>query len=295
MLFLKSPLNVRDLAFSHCGRWLAVGTLSDGVRVWDVTNPTEKPVALEEGDFAAYLAFRRDGSLFYTNSSRCSRLFDPVTHKLHALGGTRSQYFVVSPDGERIVRTAEHVPLHVWTVRDTGTPVLKKVKCPGYSIAHAAFAPDSALFAVYENHLRRETESRFVVRETATNKIVGAVTIDPRDPNAFVLTPGGTHIVASSHSTTNLLCWSFAEPKRPPRTAPNPNRKYFDAIAAHPSGVVLTADTAGVVRVWSVPDLEPYRTYEWKTGKLFKLAVSHDGTRVAAGGEQAKIVVWDWD
>ena len=49
------------------------------------------------------------------------------------------------------------------------------------------------------------------------------------------------------------------------------------------------------MRLWSVPELVPYRAFEWKTGKLYALAVSHDGTRVAAGGEQAKVIVWDWD
>ena len=293
MLILKSPRDVRDLAFSHCGRWLAAGTLRDGVRVWDTTNPTAKPFGLEEGEDAAYLAFRRDGLLLYTNTSRRSRLFDPVTRTLRALGGTRTLYFVVSPDGERFVRTAEYVPLHIWTVRGTRTPVLKRVECPGFSIADAAFTPNGALFVVFENHRGEDAQSRFVIRNSATCKTVASVPIGKRHALPFVLTSGATHIVGFEDA--RLVCWTVAEPDRPPRTAPNPNRKDFAAIAAHPQGPVLTADSSGAVRVWSVPDLEPYRAYEWKTGKLFKLAVSHDGNRVAAGGAQAKVTVWDWD
>lgn len=294
MLILKSPKHVRDLAFSHCGRWLAAGHFATGgARVWDMTNPTAKPFGPVEEHYTSGLAFRRDGSLFYCTPAGRSYLFDLATRECRKLGGTRPNRFVVSPDGERIVRTSARVPLRIWTIRGAGTPVPATVKCPGYSIFGAAFTPDGTAFAVYENHIRRDTQSQFVVRETATNKIVGAVPIGPLGAAEFVLTSGGAHIVAPAAAELN--CWSFAEPKQPPRTVPNPNRKYFTALTAHPHGPVITADTSGTVRLWSVPDLTPYRTFEWKTGKLWALAVSHDGTRVAAGGDQAKVTVWDWD
>ncbi|QJW97470.1 WD40 repeat domain-containing protein [Frigoriglobus tundricola] len=66
-------------------------------------------------------------------------------------------------------------------------------------------------------------------------------------------------------------------------------------IAVHPRGPVACARTNGTVTLGDADTREPFRTLDWKAGKLVSVAFAPDGALGAAGTEDGKIIVWDVD
>ena len=84
------------------------------------------------------------------------------------------------------------------------------------------------------------------------------------------------------------------------------HRALVTEVAFSPDGRTLaTASRDGTVKFWNVSDFAdaPRRmrrraalaTFDWSLGKIYSLAFAPDATRIAAGGDGGKIVVWDLD
>src|SRR5262245_23095859 len=289
---------VQELAFSHCGRWLAASGYRGGLHVWDTANPTAKPRQPNTGrsQAAHSLAFRADGRLFYSVPYGLSYLFDPVTNQRRALGKQRLGHIVPSPDGQRFVRAYVLSSLRTWTIRDIGSPVAElSVKCPGAQILTAAFAPNGTTFATLErSHDAHYNASLTVtVRELSTGKPICSVPCPGVSMHRIAFSNDGTHLLARGWATR--ACWSIAEPNKPPRKATNPSRKHFLSMAVHPTGPLLTVANDRLVQVWDMPALTTDRSITWNIGKLYAVAVSPDGSRAAVGSHTGKVLVWDWD
>jgi WD40 repeat protein len=287
---------VRELAFSHCGRWLAACG-DGGLHVWDTANPTAEAekVPPERVPGVNTLVVLNTGSWFLRTGLRWN-LYDPAAKKLTALGPSRARGIVPSPDGKRFVRVDEHAPLRTWTLGPEGKPVAESTVEIGVRyVKMAAFSPDCATFATSEVLLGVQP------LQTPMLTLRAADTAEPIRGllGTFLNTPqmsfskDGAHLLA--WSAGSLACWTVAEPEKPPRKAQNPTRKHFVSMAVHPSGPLLTVDNDRLVRVWDVPTLKPYREIKWDLGKLHAVAVSPDGARAAVGSHTGKVLVWDWD
>ena len=260
---------VQELAFSHCGRWLAAGGYAGGLHVWDTTNPTKKPRRPEsDGGFGAHaLAFRPDGRLFFRDGQRRWRLYDPVRGSQTDLGAPDVAYIVVSPDGGRVAQIHAGASFRVWTIPDTGALArARSAKTAGAFVGALAFAPDGTTLATVELH-RNQTDTdawRTVELRAAKNGRSLRTLPCPAAPERLAFS-GAEYLVG--RSAASLACWTVAEPEKAPRKRANPDRKHLVAMAVHPSGYVLTTDNDRLVRVWSVPDLTPLRALHWKGGK----------------------------
>ena len=65
-------------------------------------------------------------------------------------------------------------------------------------------------------------------------------------------------------------------------------------IEALSSGRVATASADTTVGVWRLPDLRPLRRLEGHTGFVHALASNADATRLASGGADRSVQIWDW-
>jgi WD40 repeat protein len=286
---------VEELAFSHCGRWLAAAGYTGGLHVWDTAAPTAPPQHPEDPDSvrAGSLVFRTDGRVFV--NGRLSRwfLYDPTSRALTAVGRSRTGWAVPSPDGLRVIRTNEPAPLRTYTFgpRDALVPgATVRDKRVGF-FQTCAFAPDGATFAVSEHRIRGPCG--LTIRAAETAKPVRE--LKAAFPNAFqmVFSTDGAYLIA--RAPARLACWTLAEPDAAPWLVANSSRKHFVGMAVHPTGALLTVDTERLVRVWAVPALTTDRSITWNIGKLLAIAVSPDGTRAAVGGHTGRVLVWDWD
>lgn len=289
---------VRELAFSHCGRWLAAGGPDGGLHVWDTANPTD-PAAQplpERVRAVNTLVARTDGAWFFRDPGGRWCLFNPATNSLTVLGPSRARGVVPSPDGRRAVRVDEHAPLRTWAFGADGKPVPEStVRCRPTYFKTAAFAPDCATFATAEVLIGGKPLQipALTLRAADTGEPVRALKGTFLNTPQMAFSRDGAHLLA--WSAGSLACWAVAEPDAAPRKAVNPTRKHFVSMAVHPAGPVLTVDNDRLVRVWDVPALAPSRTIEWNIGKLYAVAVSPDGTRAAVGSHTGRVLVWDWD
>jgi WD40 repeat protein len=289
---------VQELAFSHCGRWLAAAGSTGGLHVWDTVDPTAKPQnpAIPGGIRPGSLIFRTDGRVFVNTYSCQWFLYDPVARARTDIGGTRTSFVVPSPDGRRVVRVGEPTPLRTWVLGANDKPGAgATVQRTGWRIATACFAPDCATFATAEATLPGPSlpAPGLTIRAADTAKPICALKGTFVCPLQMAFSRDGAHILECS--SASLACWTVAEPDRAPRKAVNPSRKFFVSMAVHPSGPLLTVDNDRLVRVWSVPELTPFRAIAWDIGKLYAVVVSPDGARAAVGSHTGKVLVWDWD
>jgi WD40 repeat protein len=76
----------------------------------------------------------------------------------------------------------------------------------------------------------------------------------------------------------------------------NDSRKDFTGLAFHPSGRFLAATSNdNTVKLYDVQTWKLAHAFDWEIGRLRSVAFSPDGTLAAAGGDNGKIVVWDFD
>jgi WD40 repeat protein len=301
---LKGRRNrVSGLVFSHCGRWIAACGYSGGVHVWDTTNPAEKPrVALDENPWTHGLAFRPDGRLFFIQSSysHATRwcLLDPATGELTDVPSPPTQNVVPAPDGRRVIGVGVD-SFNTWTVPDSGPPVPEASGVDrGTNINTVACSVDGATLVTAEHRpVKTGTWRRplmIAVRDAATGKLIRDIAELPTVvPSQLALSKDGTRVFVCG--TASVSFWSLTDPKPKPRKAGNPTRRHLLWMTVHPYGPVLTVDNERAVRVWEVPALTCERTIEWKIGKLYAVAVSPDGSRVAVGSHTGRVLVWDWD
>jgi WD domain, G-beta repeat len=94
----------------------------------------------------------------------------------------------------------------------------------------------------------------------------------------------------------SLVVWSAADDR--PRLAElkNDGRKFFTALAFHPSGRYLAATSNdATVKLYDTTTWELARTFTWDIGRMRSIAFSPDGTLAAAGSATGRIIVWDLD
>ncbi len=95
--------------------------------------------------------------------------------------------------------------------------------------------------------------------------------------------------------TVFLERWDITKAQRS-HQIPALGRAYFRAMAVHPAGrVVVTASGDGQIRYWDMTDLSLKRLHKSGIGNLHSVAISSDGTMLAAGGEKGQVVVWDFE
>lgn len=67
-------------------------------------------------------------------------------------------------------------------------------------------------------------------------------------------------------------------------------------VAMHPSGKwILVASSSTEVSVWDTTTWKCVKNYDWGIGLAHSVAISPDGALAAAGTEEGRVAVWDWD
>jgi WD40 repeat protein len=287
---------VEELAFSHCGRWLAAAGYTGGLHVWDTADPTAPPQHPKDPDSvcAGPLVFRADGRALVKDESHWF-LYDPTSQVLTTICRSQQLGLVPSPDGRRFIRTYGAPPLRTYTFGPDDKLVPEAVvrdKKVRYFWA-IAFAPDGATFAISEERIGSGAPSGLTLRAAETAKPIRELKSAFGHTYQMAFSNDGAYLIA--RSAARLACWTLAEPDAAPRLVTNSSRKHFVATAVHPDGPLLTVDNDRLVRVWTVPALTTHRSITWNIGKLLAVAVSPDGTRAAVGSATGKVLVWDWD
>jgi len=156
---------------------------------------------------------------------------------------------------------------------------------------------DSFLTLVWrtEGRTRSDCEYLFVVRDVQT----GAVRSEVRCPADVAfdepVQSADARLIAS-RGNARFTVLRVEDLGADPVLVRNDSRRQFTGLAFHPSGRYLAATSNdATVKLYDTSSWQMAHAFDWGVGRLRSVAFSPDGTLAAAGGDNGKVVVWDFD
>jgi len=311
LLEVRHQGEVVSVAFSPDGKTLAAGSGHNGVFLWDAT--TGKLLRRIEGrSVGDNLAFSHDGRLLAVvrnwqqdQEGNIVQLFDPATGKVVrriAGHGKLVRAVAFSPDGKHLATNSEDKTARVWEVA-TGKELrrFQTSAGPGHVVA---FSPDGKVLAFDDGYSVRLVDP---VRGKGLFQLIGHRDVDYGSGsssgylNDIAFSADGTRLVSASCDHTARI-WDVRRGMT--RQVLRGHRHFVNAAAFTPGGLtVLTAGEDGTVRVWDtatgkqVKEVPAHVLGPRKDGDtrrdVFAVVVSPDGKRVATGGRDGFVRVWE--
>jgi WD40 repeat protein/serine/threonine protein kinase len=249
--------NIRSIAFSSDGLLIATGSMDETVKVWDVNQKRERHTLRGHTARVNAVAFHPDSDLIASASDdRTVRLWDSRTGLalLVIRPGTESVLSVAfSPDGETLACAHDIVCLY----KLTGLRERKRYRGHPHEIYGVAFSP-------VEPHL-----------------VVSGVS--NHDMNAFDVMKG-----------TRIRRWRGDMEGVAPLAslAVSPVGRIVATGSGNYSGIGrLNPDFS--VRLWRIDDGSRIGALEGHNEPVEALAYNTDGTRLASGAKDGRLIVWE--
>ena len=278
---------IRSICFAPDGRFLASGSASGTVKVWDVTTGKAR---LFPGhiDPVTAVCFSSDGKWLASSSrDQTIRLWDVGSgQEIRTFRGHSDTVWDVcfSPDGKALVSASEDSTIKIWNIQ-TGA-VEHTLRGHTLPVRGVCFSPDGKFLAsASEDQTVKVWNARtFEVLDTIERHSSKAIRVCwSRDGKWLAsLDQGGT-----------VHLWNALERKAysPPGA---PLKGKCGQLCFSPEGkrLALACDN-GTVQLWEFQSDHAPRILEGFSSKVLSVAFSRDGERLAAGAENGGIAVWD--
>ena len=276
----------RSVRFDPTGAMLAVA--SQDLELWDVAELRLHGSLRPPAPYIRRAVFDRSGSLLaYADSAGSVNVVDGSTlEELHVLAGAPSaNWLEFSPDGAVLAAANEDGSIQLWSA-GAGFGRLATLQGHSSSIRCIAFAPDSNLLvSAGEDRALRiwDLGTRLVLRTIRgyANGIRG------------VAWNGASGDIAAACEDGAVRLWRGLDADAPPAGRLEAHLKTVEAVAFDDDlGMVASASDDGTARLWNLASgrstvLQGHRSWVWC------VAFDAAGRRLATGGRDRRIVVWD--
>jgi WD40 repeat protein len=284
---------VRTVAFSPDGKWLASGSRDGTIILWDVAARRRMGSSIQvEGGRVNSLAFSPDGRWLASGSnSGAVELWDAATGQRldqSPEGHADAVWSVAfSPDGRLLASGSEDNAIRLWDV-DTGQPVGQPLEGHTDFVYSVAFSPDGRVLA------SAGADNAIRLWDVATGQPVGQPLEGHTDWIWSVAFSPDGQLIASGSADNTLRLWDArtGEPLGDPLVG---HSNWVRSVAFSPDGQTLvSASVDGTVRAWDVATAQPTGiVLAGQTGEVWSVAFNSDGHTLATAGTSNKVVLWD--
>jgi predicted dehydrogenase len=286
-----------SVAFSPDGKTLAIGTY-EIVQLVDVAAAKATETIRVQSGFTRGVAWSPDGTLLATGSYKAVQIWKAADRSPVRSMKTRGYANDVkfSPDGSLLVAAVENGTVMGWAVAD-GSEKLN-LKGPGDPTTAVAFSPDGSLIAAAFGDETRLTRAGAVrVWKTADSSPAASPEIMPEKCATDVAfsTDGLTLLVADMNEHVTLYDVStgtakgfFGKHGRP-----------VNSVVPLKDGLKVLSGAGGRfkdgnnVKLWTITEGEELAEIEHHTGKVTRIAVSPDESRLATVSFDKTAALWD--
>jgi len=283
---------VYRLAISPDSRFVAAGGRKE-LHVWDLHDPDAKPTRHAERSNS--LQFFDDGRLFSASHAGW-RLHDPVGGRVVHWARTGDGYTweAVSPCGQLVLQP-EDDGLCCWRVGEDSLGLQRELvwSLPRETLSGGGvFSPDAECFAHFCMTVTPFWAS-WVVHRVSDGKRLAQLETRHR-LGAWEFTPDGGTLLARVQS--RLYAWDARAGGAGRLAVRHPTGRHFRSVAVHPGGATLAGITGdNGVSLFDLASGDLLRTYDWRVGRLDRVAFTPDGTRCVVAGSSGKVLLFDVD
>jgi tricorn protease-like protein len=283
---------VASLKFSPDGKLLAVGGYQV-VRLFD--SATGKPVATLSGhaDYVRSIAFSPDGKMLAAAGGPPQRggeikIWDVETRQpLKTLNGHKDCIYSVawSPDGKLLASGSYDKMVKLWDAV-TGQE-LKNLQDHIDAVFAVAFSPDG-------KHLASGSQDRSVkIWDIASGQRLYTLSDASDGLTGIAYSPSGKQIAAAGYDKT-IYVWEVGDSEGKLVRSLIADEDSILSLAWTPDAkTLITSSSDGSIRFRNAVTLDPIRVIDHQSEWVEALAVSPDGTRLAAGRFNGTLSLYD--
>jgi dipeptidyl aminopeptidase/acylaminoacyl peptidase len=283
---------VASLKFSPDGKLLAVGGYQE-VRLFD--SATGKPVATLSGhaDYVRSIAFSPDSKMLAAAGGPPQRggeikIWDVETRQpLKTLNGHKDCIYSVawSPDGKLLASGSYDKMVKLWDAA-TGQEV-KNLQDHIDAVFAVAFSPDG-------KHLASGSQDRSVkIWDIASGQRLYTLSDASDGLTGIAYSPSGKQIAAAGYDKT-IYVWEVGDTEGKLVRSLIADEDSILSLAWTPDAkTLITSSSDGSIRFRDASTLDPIRVIDHQSEWVEALAISPDGTRLAAGRFNGTLSLYD--
>lgn len=299
---------VRTVAFNPDGQTLASGSLSDGIKIWQIKTSREVRTIREHESWVHSIAFSPDGKILASDSGglHTIKILNWQTgQELRTIGAlslgqsnlaqtvaifstfvvghsNEIQSIVFSPDGKILASGSADNTIKIWDVKKGKE--IRTITGHSAGVESVAFDPDGKILASGSH------DKTTKIWEWRTGEELCTLRGHGDSVKAVAFSPDGQTLATCSRDST-IGIWDV-KTSREIHTLTGHSVVVF-SVAFHPDGKTLASGSGDkTIKLWDVKTGKELCILKGHSKSVYSVAFSPDGQTLASGSEDETIMLW---